>query len=79
MKRVGKILAFGMIFFGLALFLYPTIQTQEINIKSSPYIKEVDKSYKKNKKSGTRPETDLFYRQMKAYNKRIYKDDKKES
>ena len=53
MKRVGKkILAFGMIFFGLALFLYPTIQTQEINIKSSPYIKEVDKSYKKNKKSG---------------------------
>ena len=44
MKRVGKkILAFGMIFFGLALFLYPTIQTQEINIKSSPYIKEVDK------------------------------------
>lgn len=77
MKRVGKILAFGMIFFGLALFLYPTIQTQEINIKSSPYIKEVDKSYKKNKKSGTRPETDLFYRQMKAYNKRIYKDGQK--
>lgn len=77
MKRVGKILAFGMIFFGLALFLYPTIQTQEINIKSSPYIKEVDKSYKKNKKSGTRAETDLFYRQMKAYNKRIYKDGQK--
>ena len=51
MKRVGKkILAFGMIFFGLALFLYPTIQTQEINIKSGPYIKEVDKSYKNNKK-----------------------------
>lgn len=78
MKRVGKkFLVFGMIFFGLALFLYPTIQTQEINIKSIPYIKNVDKAYEKNKKSGTRPETDPFYCQIKAYNKRIYKEGQK--
>lgn len=78
MKRVGKkILVSCMIFFGLALFLYPTIQTQEINIKSIPYIKEVDKTYKKNKKNGTRPETDPFYRQIRAYNKRIYKEGQK--
>ena len=79
MKRVGKkILEFGMIVFGLVLFLFPTIQTMEIKIKSSPYVKEVDETYKKNKKNGTRPETDSFYRQIKAYNKRIYKDGQKD-
>ena len=60
MKRVGKILAFGMIFFGLALFLYPTIQTQEINIKSSPYIKEVDKVTKRTKKAAQEQKQTFF-------------------